>query len=183
MKHSFPITPGLIRFHDTPLYLGMNRRRFNTEVQPYLAKNRIGKQGMPSTGLNWSPESNNIRLAKDVPVGLQEVYYGAYSDINEQARALVKHTLCPWMVPIEQAMNISLLSEDVRQAYFIEHDAEGLLGGSLKERLEAYRTCKKWSWLNWKEISSNENIGSLGPAGDTYRQPMNSELLGPGNTA
>jgi hypothetical protein len=180
MKHAPPITPRLILFRYAPRNLGMDRNRFNAEVQPYLAKIRIDKQGMPSTGLNWMAEWNNIRLAKDVPVGLQEVHYVTYSDINEEARALVKHTLCRWMVRIEKATNIGLLIEGVRQTYYIKHDAKGLLRGSLKERHKAYRICKEWRSLNWKEISFNEKIGSLRLPSDTYRQPINSEPFGAG---
>ncbi len=105
----------------------------------------------------------------------QENNYRTSSNISEQARALVKRTLHPGMVRIEQAMNIGLLREDGRQTCYIEHNAEGLPQGSLKERYEGHRIRKEWSWLNWNEIRSNEYMSSLGPAGDTYRQPMNSE--------
>jgi len=40
------IAPRIIRFRDAPLYLGMDRNRFNVEVRPYLTEVPIGKQGV-----------------------------------------------------------------------------------------------------------------------------------------
>ena len=40
------ILPRIIRFHDAPHYLGMDRNRFNAEVRPYLTEIPIGKQGV-----------------------------------------------------------------------------------------------------------------------------------------
>ena len=118
------------------------------------------------------------RIYRIPPPSIGMLDHATYSNITEQERALVKHTLRPWMVRIEQAMNSSLLSDDGKQTHFIEHNAEGLLRGSIKERYEAYRIGKEWGWLNSNEIRSNENMSSLGTDGDTYRQPMNSEPLG-----
>ncbi len=123
------------------------------------------------------------RIYRIPPPSIGILNDATYSNINEQARALVKHTLRPWMVRIEQAMNTALLSEDGQQTHYIEHNAEGLLRGAIKERYEAYRIGKEWGWLNSNEIRSNENMGSLGAEGDTYRQPMNSEPLGENNAA
>src|SRR6185295_18036595 len=41
-----PIIPRLIRFHEAPRYLGMDRNRFNAEVRPLLTEIRIGRQGV-----------------------------------------------------------------------------------------------------------------------------------------
>lgn len=40
------LLPRLIRFHDAPFYLGMDRNRFNAEVRPYLTEIPIGSQGI-----------------------------------------------------------------------------------------------------------------------------------------
>lgn len=39
------LLPRLIRLRDIPLYLGMDRNRFNKEVRPYVTEIPIGKQG------------------------------------------------------------------------------------------------------------------------------------------
>ncbi len=40
------IQPRLIRLRDAPIYLGMDRNRFNREVRPTLTELRIGRQGV-----------------------------------------------------------------------------------------------------------------------------------------
>ncbi len=40
------VQPRLIRFKDIPLYIGMDRNRFNAEVRPHLTEIPIGKQGI-----------------------------------------------------------------------------------------------------------------------------------------
>jgi len=40
------VLPRLIRFRDAPLYLGMDRNRFNDEVRPYVTEIPIGTQGI-----------------------------------------------------------------------------------------------------------------------------------------
>ena len=43
---TFSILPRLIRFCDAPVYVGMDRNRFNEEVRPFLTEVPIGKQGI-----------------------------------------------------------------------------------------------------------------------------------------
>ena len=38
--------PRLLRLRDAPLYLGMDRNRFNREVRPQLTEIPIGRQGI-----------------------------------------------------------------------------------------------------------------------------------------
>ncbi|MEW8684066.1 MAG: phage portal protein [Candidatus Thiodiazotropha endolucinida] len=118
------------------------------------------------------------RIYRVPPPAIGILHDATYSNITEQSRSLVKHTLRPWMVRIEQAMNMALLSVDGQRTHTIEHNAEGLLRGAIKERYEAYRIGREWGWLNANEIRQKENMGGIGSDGDTFRQPMNTEPLG-----
>ena len=40
------LLPRLVRFRDAPVYLGMDRNRFNREVRPHLTNIPIGRQGI-----------------------------------------------------------------------------------------------------------------------------------------
>ena len=40
------IMPRVLRLRDAPRYLGMNRNLFNSDVRPFLAEVRIGRQGV-----------------------------------------------------------------------------------------------------------------------------------------
>jgi hypothetical protein len=44
--HPSVVQPRIIRFRDAPLYLGMDRNRFNDEVRPHVTEVPIGKQGI-----------------------------------------------------------------------------------------------------------------------------------------
>ncbi|MBG57061.1 MAG: hypothetical protein CMK46_02095 [Porticoccus sp.] len=46
IQKNTPFLPRLIRLRDIPLYLAMDRNRFNREVRPYLTEMPIGKQGI-----------------------------------------------------------------------------------------------------------------------------------------
>jgi SOS response regulatory protein OraA/RecX len=46
VRISETIFPRLLRLRDAPLYLGMDRNRFNSEVRPYLTEIPIGNQGI-----------------------------------------------------------------------------------------------------------------------------------------
>lgn len=118
------------------------------------------------------------RIFKVPPPMIGVLENATFSNITEQSRMLVMHTLRPWLVRIEQAMNASLLTAESRQDLFIEHNAEGLLRGSQKERYEAYRVGREWGWLNVNEIRSMESMSDIGLPGNEYRSPMNSEALG-----
>lgn len=118
------------------------------------------------------------RIYRVPPPSIGILDNATYSNITEQSRMLVMHCLRPWMVRIEKAMNASLLTSDGRRSHFLEHNAEGLLRGSMVERFEGYRIAREWGWMSVNEIRRIENMNGVGSEGDTYRQPMNSEKLG-----
>jgi len=109
------------------------------------------------------------RIYRVPPPAIGILSDATYSNITEQSRSLVMHTLRPWLVRIEQAMNASLLSVDGRRTHFLEHNAEGLLRGTQSDRYDAYAVGREWGWLNVNEIRRKENLGSIGPEGDIYQ--------------
>lgn len=118
------------------------------------------------------------RIFRVPPPAIGILNDATYSNISEQSRMLVSQTLRPWFVRIEQAMNEALLTPQGRQTHFIEHNADGLLRGNQQERFDSYRVGREWGWLSVNEIRQRENMGSVGPEGDTYREPLNTGPLG-----
>ena len=54
--------PRLLRYRDAPVYVGMDRNRFDAEVRPYLTEIPIGKQGIAFDRLEldaWVEEYKN----------------------------------------------------------------------------------------------------------------------------
>jgi len=95
-----------------------------------------------------------------------------FSNIEHQGIEFVVHTLRPWMVRIEQAASMQLLTENERDIY-ISHLVDGLLRGDQKSRYEAYSIGRQWGWLSANDILEMEDQNGIGPAGDIYLTPMN----------
>ncbi len=113
------------------------------------------------------------RIFRIPPPAIGVLRDATYSNITEQQRSLVMHTLRPWLVRLEQAMNASLLTVRGRGQFYLEHKADALLRGNQKERFEAYRIARQWGWLSINEIRELENWNPIGSQGDSYDAPMN----------
>ena len=93
--------------------------------------------------------------------------------IEQQQIGFVTHTIRPWLVRIEQILNLHLLSDRERaQGYFIEFLVDGLLRGDLKSRYEAYAIGRTNGFLNANEIRSLENLNPR-EGGDIYLDQVN----------
>ncbi|GEC30675.1 phage portal protein [Sinorhizobium fredii] len=104
-----------------------------------------------------------------------------YASNVEESRALVTRCLAPMAKRIEQAMNVALLTPESRKTFFLEHDLNGLLRGTLVDRYNAYRVGREGGWLNVNTIRAFENLSNIGPEGETYVQPLNYGALGGAN--
>lgn len=111
------------------------------------------------------------RIFRVPPPAIGLLDNATYSNVTEQGRWLVTHCLRPWLVRIEQAMNMALLTDP---AHFIEHNFEGLLRGSQSERFEAYATARQWGFMSQNEIRRKENLSPI-DGGDKYLNPLNMD--------
>lgn len=99
-----------------------------------------------------------------------------FSNIEHQAIEFVTDTIRPYLVRIEQSLNLQFLrSTD----YYVKFNVDGLLRGDLKSRYEAYAIARNNGFLNANEIREREDLEPL-PAGvgDTYWQPLNMVPVG-----
>jgi HK97 family phage portal protein len=90
-----------------------------------------------------------------------------FSNIEHQSIEFVTHTLRPWLVRIEQAINSRLLTEDERKIFYAEHIVDGLLRGDIKSRYEAYAIGRQNGWLSANDIRRMENQNTI-EGGDVY---------------
>jgi hypothetical protein len=106
-----------------------------------------------------------------VPLNLVMDYErSTYSNVQEQNRSFLMHTLQPWLTRIEQSMAKSLLTESEKKTYFIEHLTQGFLRADTKERYESYEIGKRSGFLTANEIRSLENMNPI-EGGDTLDTP------------
>lgn len=96
----------------------------------------------------------------------------ASNNIEQQDIGFVKHTLRPWIVRIEQAVYMDLLTEQEQEKYYAEFLVEGLLRGDIKSRYDAYSIGRQWGWLSVNDIRQKENMNAV-KGGDTYMIPLN----------
>ncbi len=112
------------------------------------------------------------RIFRVPPPAIGILTDATYSNVTELGVWLLKYTLRPWMVRIEQAINSSLLPAG--SPLFVEHNAEGLLRGSLKERAEAYQSARQSGWMSANEIRRKENLPPV-EGGDKFLEPLNMQ--------
>lgn len=108
-----------------------------------------------------------------VPLNLIMDYErSTYSNVTEQNRSFLTHTLTPWLTRIEQAMFRALLTEQEKKRYYIEHLTQDFLRADTKARYEAYEIGKRAGFLSTNEIRAFENMNQV-EGGDTYevKQP------------
>lgn len=106
-----------------------------------------------------------------VPLHLiQDLEHATFSNIEHQSIDFVVHTIRPWLVRWEQAINCKLFGTSTK--FFAEFNVEGLLRGDIKSRYEAYAIARQWGFMSVNEIRAMENFNSI-PNGDIYLQPLN----------
>jgi HK97 family phage portal protein len=97
-----------------------------------------------------------------VPLNLVMDYErSTYSNVTEQNRSFLTHTLQPWLTRIEQSMMKSLLTESEKEKYFIEHLTQGFLRADTKTRLESYKIAIEAGFLTVDEVRQLEIMNSL----------------------
>jgi HK97 family phage portal protein len=144
----------------------------------HSGKGKHHKVAILDSGLDWkaigvSPQDSQliesqkfsvveIARAFRVPLNLVMDYErSTYSNVTEQNRSFLTHTLQPWLTRIEQAMCKSLLTESEKEKYFVEHLTAGFLKADTKTRYEAYKVAIDAGFLTVDEVRQLENMNSL----------------------
>jgi HK97 family phage portal protein len=97
-----------------------------------------------------------------VPLNLVMDYErSTYSNVTEQNRSFLIHTLQPWLTRIEQAMMKTLLTQAEKEKYFIEFLTQDFLRSDTKNRYEAYKIGIEAGFLTIDEVRQTENMNSL----------------------
>ncbi len=102
-----------------------------------------------------------------------DLEHATYTNIIEQSLEFVIYTLYPWLVRIEQALNIQLLSPKDRKRFYFEHLVDALLRGNPTERWTAYKTGREIGVLSANDIRRFQNMNPIpeGKGGDDYHVP------------
>jgi HK97 family phage portal protein len=97
-----------------------------------------------------------------VPLNLVMDYErSTYSNVTEQNRSFLTHTLQPWLTRFEQAMAKSLLTESEKEKYFIEFLTQDFLRSDTKTRFESYKVAIDAGFLTIDEVRQLENMNKI----------------------
>lgn len=98
------------------------------------------------------------RLFRIPPHMIADLEHATFSNIEHQSIDFVVHTLRPWLVRWEQAINYKLFTPSERKHYFAEHMVDGLLRGDAKSRAEALSTLRQNGIISADEWRAIENM-------------------------
>lgn len=129
---------------------------------------KIEKVGIPNDDAQFleSRKFQNIDIGSRI-FRLPPQMYGEYDKASTYASAeqfaidYVTKTLRSWLVRLEQAYNMHLLTPQERGEYFFEHLVDGLLRGDLASRYTAYAVGRNNGWLNGDQICEFENLNPM----------------------
>jgi len=113
-----------------------------------------------------------------------DLEHATFSNIEHQNISFGQHTIRPWLVRIEQAMNKVLFTEAEQGKYFVQFNMDGLMRGDYASRMQGYATARQNGWMSANDIRALENLNPI-PAeegGDVYlfngnMMPLASSLL------
>lgn len=92
--------------------------------------------------------------------------------IEQQSIGFVVYYMRPRFVAWEQALNRTLMSAATRQRFYFEFNADGLLRGDFKTRMEGYALLIQWGVVTINEVRRRENMPPV-EGGDERMHPLN----------
>ncbi len=101
------------------------------------------------------------RIYRVPPHLIADLDKATFSNIEHQSISFVVHTIRPWLVRLEQAMNKALLFPQERSHYFIEFNVDGLLRGDYQSRMQGYATARQNGWMSANDIRRLENMNLI----------------------
>ena len=99
-----------------------------------------------------------------------DLEHATFSNIEHMSIDFAVHTIRPWLVRIEQAMNRALFTDQEKGRFYVQFNMDGLMRGDYKSRMEGYAIARQNGWMSANDIRALENQNPI-PAdqgGDAY---------------
>lgn len=127
--------------------------------------------------------SEIARIFRIPPHLLGDLERATFSNIEQQSIEFVVHSVRPWLVRWEQAIEQRLMTEEERRAgFYVRFNVDGLLRGDIKSRYEAYAIARQWGWYSANDIREKEDEDPI-EGGDEYLVPLNMVPAGQASPA
>lgn len=101
------------------------------------------------------------RIYRVPPHLIADLEHATFSNIEHQNISFAVHTIRPWLVRIEQAMNRALFSEQEKGHYYVQFNIDGLMRGDYASRMQGYATARQNGWMSANDIRELENMNPL----------------------
>ena len=101
------------------------------------------------------------RIFRVPPHMIGDLDRSTFSNIEHQSSAFAVHTIRPWLVRIEQAINRALFSDKEKGRFYVQFNLDGLMRGDYKSRMEGYAIARQNGWMSANDIRELENMNPM----------------------
>ena len=110
------------------------------------------------------------RIFRVPPHMIGDLERATFSNIESQNISFAVHTIRPWLVRIEQAVNRALIPENEKGRFYVQFNMDGLMRGDYKSRMEGYAIARQNGWMSANDIRALENLNPISKedGGDAY---------------
>lgn len=119
------------------------------------------------------------RVFRVPPHMIGDLDRATFANIEHQSLEFVMHSLRPWLVRWEQAIEQRLMTEGERERLFVKFNVDGLLRGDTLSRYQAYQIGRQSGFLSANDIRELEDWNPI-EGGDEYLVPLNMVEAGTG---
>ena len=110
------------------------------------------------------------RIFRVPPHMIGDLERATFSNIESQNISFAVHTIRPWLVRIEQAVNRALIPHNEKGRFYVQFNIDGLMRGDYKSRMEGYAIARQNGWMSANDIRALENLNPISgeEGGDAY---------------
>ena len=92
------------------------------------------------------------------PTMIQELDKSSYSTNEQQNTAFVQYGLSPWLVRIEESVNMQLFAPKEKKKLFTKFNVNSLLRGDMSARKDFYQSAINFGWMTPNEVREIEDM-------------------------
>lgn len=110
------------------------------------------------------------------PAMIQDHSRSTFSNTEQQDIAFAKHTILPWCIRLEAALNGRYLRTG--DGLYSKHNLAGLMRGDFQTRMTGYGLGRQWGFFSINDVREMEDLNPIGVGGDEYLVPLNMRPAG-----
>lgn len=150
-------------------------------------KTPVLEGGLKYTELGFSPRDAQFLEGREFsvadicrwfrisPTFVQDLTHATFSNIEHLAIQFVQHTMMPWCVRWEKALNRSLLTDKEKaQGYYFKHTLNALLRGDFASRMQGFASALQNAIMSPNEVRALEDMNPY-EGGDDYHIQLNMQ--------